>query len=220
MARGEMSASKEERMRDLTNGFLVVKRFEWVYAAFAEKPEFDKAIYALPLCGTGPDRLTVRYRGLDREAISPAAKGSLAELRLYELKGATIDGTEDFLTTPGDALDVLAWANEEAPGLYEIVWARLVANEAPPPEGFVRLGFEPTYFTSDHFSAICDCMCFPRWHGTDAGGVLFREHFDRLNVNGLFDDAAHASEFLAHYLSFDWTEKGDYEIVSVWAPAV
>jgi len=24
------------------------------------------------------------------------------------------------------------------------------------------LGFEPTWFWGDHFSAVCDCVCFPR----------------------------------------------------------
>lgn len=206
-------------MTNLTNGFLVVKRFEHIYSTFAKRSGFDKDIYALPLTGTTHSRLTVRYRGLDREAISPSPKGLLAEIRLYELKGNAIDGTEDFLTTHGDALDVLSWANVEFPGAYEIVWTRLASNEGPPPEGFACLGFDATYLTGDHFSAICDCMCFPRWHGTDPEGVLFRDHFNRLNTNGLFDDAEHASKFLARYLSFDWTETGDYEIASVWAPA-
>jgi hypothetical protein len=60
--------------------------------------------------------------------------------------------------------------------------------------------------------------CFPRWHGTDPEGVLFREHFERLNRHGLFESAQEASAFLAFYLSFDWTETGEYEIAEVWAP--
>jgi hypothetical protein len=202
----------------ITSGFLVVKRFAALYAEFARDPEFDMPFYALPLFGAGPERLAVRYRGLDRDALTPQAKGSLAEIRLRELKGETIDGTEDFLATREQALDVLGWADEETPDVYEIIWTRIAGNEAAPPDGFTCLGFEPTYFTGDHFSAVCDCMCFPRWHGTDPEGVLFLPHFARLNPNGLFDDAAHASEFLAHYLSFDWTETGDYQIASVWAP--
>jgi hypothetical protein len=200
------------------SGFLVVKRFEALYRAFAGDPKFDHDIYALPLFGTDPDRRTVKYRGLDREAIAPFAKGSLAQIRMFELNGDDIDGSEDFLSTLDGARDVLGWANEEAPGTFEIIWTRVAGVPDAVPAGFGPLGFEPTYFTSDHFSAICDCMCFPRWHGTDAEGTLFRAHFDRLNASGLFDGAPDASAFLAYYLSFDWTETGDYEIAEVWAP--
>ena len=106
-----------------------VKRYDALYRAFAQRAEFDNAIYALPLFGTDPERLSVRYRGLDRDAISPAPKGTLAEIRLHELRGDTIDGTEDFLATHAQALDVFGWAEEEAPGDYEIVWARLAARD-------------------------------------------------------------------------------------------
>jgi hypothetical protein len=58
-------------------------------------------------------------------------------------------------------------------------------------------------------------MCFPRWHGTDREGTLFREHFARLNENALFDSAEHAEEFLAFYRSLDWAEIGDYVVAEV-----
>jgi hypothetical protein len=204
----------------VTSGFLVVKRFEALYRAFATDPKFDWDVYALPLFGTSPERPTVRYRGLDREPLTPFAKGSLAQVRMLELKGKEIDGTEDFLTTEKQAIDVLGWTKEETPEQYEIVWAKISDRLDRPPSMFERLGFEPTYFTGDHFSAICDCMCFPRWHGTDREGTLFRSHFDRLNSNGLFDDPRTAADFLAYYLSIDWTERGEYEIAEVWAPVV
>jgi hypothetical protein len=166
------------------------------------------------------ERLTVRYRGIDRNALTPFAKGSLAEVRLLELKGGQIDSTEDFLTTYKQAIDVLGWTKEESSEDYEIIWAKIADRPDRPPSTFQRLGFEPTYFMGDHFSGICDCMCFPRWHGTDREGKLFRSYFDRLNSNGLFDDAPTAAEFLAYYLSIDWTERGEYEIAEVWAPVV
>lgn len=202
---------------EITSGFLVVKRFEALYKEFAAKPDFCADIHALPLAGTGPERLAVRYRGLDRDAVSPDAKGSLAEIRLFELRSESYDGTNDFLFRHVDALDVLRWVEDEASDVYEIAWTCVAGAPASPPAGFRLLGYEPTYFTSDHFSAIRDCMCFPRWHGTDNEGVLFRPYFERLNPNGLFDDPAEASAFLAHYRSFDWTETGDYEIAAVWA---
>ncbi len=95
-----------------TAAFLAFLVGAGLLAAFAEKPVPDQASYALPLSGTGHDRRTARYRGFAREAISPAAKGSLAEMRLYERKGATIDGAGAFLTIPEEELDVLTCANE------------------------------------------------------------------------------------------------------------
>jgi hypothetical protein len=201
----------------VNSGFLVVKRFEALYRAFASEPGFTSPIYALPLFGTSPDRLAVKYRGLDRNAIGPNGNGSLAAIRMLEINGEDLYGTDEFLATHRDAQDVLGWADQETPDTYEIVWTRIAGHEAEPPSGFESLGFEPSYFLSDHFSAICDCMCFPRWHGTDEEGTAFRAFFERLNPNGLFDEARVASEFLAHYLSFDWTERGHYEIAEVWA---
>jgi len=204
---------------DVECGFLVVKRFEALYREFAAKPKFDRSIYALPVFGTGPERVAVKYRGLDRDAVDGRDKGTLAQIHLHELEEAgVIKEFVGLLPDAKHAADVLGWAEMEFPDTYEIVWARIAGTFAGPPEGFACLGLEPSYFVSDHFSPICDCMCFPRWHGTDPEGALFRDHFERLNHNGLFDSATHAQEFLTYYLSFDWTETGDYEIAEVWAP--
>ena len=77
------------------------------------------------------------------------------------------------------------------------------------------LGYDPTWFIGDHFSAIADCMCFPLWHGTDEAGTLFKTYHDRLNGNALYDNAEDALEFLNYYRSFDWTETGEYVIAEV-----
>jgi len=85
------------------------------------------------------------------------------------------DFGDGFLGTLEQAMDVLRWAHEETPEAYEVAWARVAGTSEAPPAGFVLLGFEPSYFTGDHFSAVCDCLCFPRWHGTDPEGTLFSE---------------------------------------------
>lgn len=200
----------------VTSGFLVLKRFEHLFREFAAKPAFDRRIYALPVFGDDPSNATTRYRGLDRDAIQPYARGSLAEIRMAELDPDDTGG--GFIGTLEHALDVLQWAEQEAPGVYELAWARVAGGSQAPPAAFERLGFEPSYFTGDHFSASCDSLCFPRWHGTDPEGLLFAEHFERLNRDGLFPSAEEARVFLAYYLSFDWTETGEYEIAEVWAP--
>ena len=216
----------------ILSGFLVVKRFEALYRDFASTGRFDRAIYALPVGGTGPDRVAVQYRGLDRDAIRPwrdkpwgDKEATSPRIRMAELLRAmlddpafTFDGQEDFLRNERDAHQVLKWAEEEAPGDYEISWARVAGAPDAPPSGYQLLGYEPTYFVSDHFSPLCDCMCFPRWHGTDEEGSLFLDYFERLNPCGLFDDKQAAESFVAHYLSFDWTEQEDYLIAEVWAP--
>jgi hypothetical protein len=196
------------------SGFLILKRFEQLFREFATKPGFDRRIYALPVFGDDLSKATIRYRGLDRDAIRPDARGSLAEIRMAELDPDDVG--DGFLGTLEQAMDVLRWAHEETPDAYEVAWARVAGTSEAPPAGFDLLGFEPSYFTGDHFSAVCDCLCFPRWHGTDPEGTLFGEHFKRLNRDGLFHLAAEASAFLAYYLSFDWTETGDYEIAEVW----
>lgn len=203
------------------SGFLVVKKFEVLHQEFCSKAEFDRAIYALPVKGTQPDQLTVRYRGIDRDALACFDEGSVGEVRMEELKReGRVDPDDELILSLDDARDVLRWMEQERPGVYEIVWTRIAVRGAEPPTGWRSLGFEPTYFGGDHFSAICDCMCFPRWHGTDQEGTLFADYFSRLNSSGLFGDATTAKEFLDCYLSFDWTETGDYEIAEVWAPSI
>src|SRR5436190_2316546 len=191
-------------------GFLIVKRFAVLYGEFASRSEFDRAIYALPLFGTGPERLSVAYNGLDRDPLSayPNDPALAAEMRMAELES---NGRceDSFLADQEGVVDVLAWCEGERPGVYEPVWARVAGGTAVPPAGYAKAGYEPSYFPNGYFSAVCDCMCFPRWHGTDPEGVLFHEHFQRLNQYGLFRDSNHAAEFLKYYLSFDWIERGD-----------
>ncbi len=59
-------------------------------------------------------------------------------------------------------------------------------------------------------------MLFPRWHGTDPEGVLFLEHFRKLNAHGLFETAEAAGEFLEYYVSFPQSEQGDYVIAEIF----
>lgn len=202
-----------------TSSFFVVKRFDVLYREFAANPAFTSAIYALPVAGRDPSSSRVRYAGIDRDPIRPYLKGSLAQIRMAEIakqQGRDVFD-EELLASLPEAEDVLAWTQDEAPGVYEIVWARVAATTEAAPTDFVRQGFEPTYFNyGGHFSALCDALAFPRWHGTDREGTAFREHYERLNVHGLFDDANSATDYLEHYLSFDWTERGDFEIIEVW----
>ena len=199
--------------------YLIVKRFEVLYKEFAQDPEFNRAIYGVPLFGTDWSTSRVRYHGLDRDPISAwdDPRALLAEIRMAEIwDGPT--WVKFVLLQSEDVTDVLKWAEAEVPGEYEPVWARLAGFDITPPTSYRLAGYEPSYFPGGCFSASCDCMCFPRWHGTDPEGVLFSEHFKRLNGYGLFNSANEADNFLTYYLSFDWTEMGDYESIEVWIP--
>ena len=177
------------------HGFFVVKRFESLYREFAQETRFKIPTYAFPLFGTDPGRLSVRYHGLDRDAVCGKKKrnATLAEIRFDELErvGAVVD---EVIQSQEHADEILEWAEKERPGDYEIIWGRIRASAAVPPTGFRSIGWEPTYFGGDHFSAVCDCMCFPRWHGTDPDGTQLREYFARLNANGLFPAASTAAD--------------------------
>ncbi|HEX7663241.1 MAG TPA: hypothetical protein VF407_01955 [Polyangiaceae bacterium] len=202
-----------------TSMFFVLERFDVLYRKYAAKPGFDRPIYALPVHGTEPGAVSKRYVGLDRDPICAYAGGSLAQIRLAEIaKAKKRDSlTEDLLLSIEDANDVLEWAEREALGTYELAWARIAGTNDLPPAGFERRGCEPTY-ANGHFSAICDALAFPRWHGTDRGGTAFRSWFERLNDHALFDHASDAAAYLDFYVSFDWTERGVFEIVEVWTP--
>jgi hypothetical protein len=215
-------------------GFLVVKRFDVLYAEFAAKPAFNAHIYALPRFGASPDDVAKQYHGLGRDplassnppppphitpihAFESANLFLAAEMRMCELEQE--DRCWNFLIYDRDGLnDVLRWLEEEHERCYETLWARVSGSEAQPPNGYRRLGYEPSYFPRGHFSTVADAMCFPRWHGTDSEGVLFVEHFDRLNSSALFNDANAAKAYLDYYLSFSWTERGDFSVAEVWAP--
>ena len=208
-----------------TSAYLVVTRFEVLYTRFANDPRFDGDLYAVPLRGTRPGFRSVRYRGLDRDPLTPwppvlagavESPAPAAETFMAKLDD---EGRCDIASifSADDVAEVLRFAEGEHPREFEAVWARVVGFSEPAPRSYERLGFEPSFFPSGWFSPIADCMCFPRWHGTDREGVAFRQYFDQLNPYGLFASAELAGDFLAHYLSFDWTETGDYELIELWA---
>ncbi|RPI00281.1 MAG: hypothetical protein EHM72_09700 [Calditrichaeota bacterium] len=114
-----------------------------------------------------------------------------------------------------DARDVYLTLGE--PKDWEILWVRLTEETGQAPPQSVRLGFEPSWYPKGYFSALCDCMCFPRWHGTDEAGTLFADYHARLNAHGLFESQNDAVDFIRFYVSLDWRETGDYSVVEVYS---
>jgi len=220
-------------MEACRSAFLVVKTFQVLYESFSNRLPQGTAIYSLPQEGIKPDAVAKKYRGLDREPLSGWSLESMARLlrtnptavpiperaAILAMAALENDGRakDDLLLFLQDARDVYLTLGE--PNDWEILWVRLGDASVDPPAQTALLGFEPTWFPEGDFSPVCDCMCFPRYHGTDRKGTLFADHYARLNGHGLFDSPSDAADFLRFYRSFDWTEGGEYSIVGVYALA-
>ncbi len=219
-------------MTALESAFLIVRKFDVLYRSHGYRTPRGTQIYSLPQEGIEPDAVRKKYRGLDGEPLTGLPLDSLAKILRFNAAAVPIvertatlamaqlsaapGAQEDFLLTSfEDARDVYLTLGE--PKDWEIVWARLTEESGQAPPQSVRLGCEPSYYPDGYFSALCDCMCFPRWHGTDEAGTLFADYHARLNAHGLFESQHDAAEFLRFYLSFDWTETGEYSIVEVYA---
>jgi len=208
-----------------TSGYLIVRSFDWMYRDFNRPAETDHSVYSIPRSGVAPDQCPKKYRGIGRNPLGlwfpdlddgsppPAEPEASAFLATLDEAGRSAD---DFIPMWEDVKGV--WAKLKAPSNWEVVWAAKCAAEVAAPPRSKLLGYEPTWFTGDHFSALCDCMCFPVWHGTDEAGELFAEHHDRLNKHALFGSQRDAENFLEYYTSFDWTETGEYAIAELRLP--
>ena len=213
-------------MDKFDSGFLIVRPYAWLYQRFWKPAEPDQFIYAIPRKGADPDSNEKRYHGISREPLQawfeelrdtphvkiPEDLRAASALRLLEDDGRS---AEDFIFDAADAGEI--FSKLDHPNSWELIWAANADAPIAEPAHTRLLGFDPTWFYDDHFSAIADSMCFPMWHGTDQDGTLFQEYFSRLNEYSLFPSADLAKEFLEFYLSFDWTETGDYLIAKIMA---
>lgn len=202
---------------EVTSGFLFVEKFEILFKKFADQLKLDRQIYAIPQKGQSPTEVAIRYSGMGRDALVACDDGkTLAELRLSELEEQCL-AVDGIIFSRQEAQTVASCL--EPNSTYEMIWVREVGSDIKPPDDFISVGFEPTYFLGSQFSALCDSMIFPMWHGTDEDGELFVDHFAMLNAQGLFPTAEVSQQFLSYYLSFDWTEKGDYVITEIFLNA-
>jgi hypothetical protein len=211
----------------MASGYLIPTRFDVLYRRAIANGTYDPAPAPRPFYGIPtamlPEPMTQpkRYRGIDRE---PLCALSYEDARLFSEAGTQVaandgmaflsaveaaTGREDgWITSIDDALKAWELLGEDK-NRYEVLFGREVGDSAPLPPGVLFLGCDAAYFVFDHFSCICDALFFPRWHGTDKEGVLFQEHFNKLNANGLFDTNDAALAYLKYYLSFDWTERAE-----------
>lgn len=200
-----------------------------MYLDFDRPAESGQVVYSIPRRGVRPELCPKRYRGIARQPLvlwfeelagsdgstPPREPEASAFLRTLDDAGRSAD---DFILEWEDVRAL--WAKLRSPSDWEVIWAANCAAGVAAPSNTDLLGYEPTWFTGDHFSALSDCMCFPVWHGTDETGQLFAEHHGRLNEHALFSAPREAEEFLRYYRSFDWTETGEYVIAEVRLPRV
>jgi len=217
-------------------GFLIVHQFEEIYLDYCTRFEkvfrdywdlSDELIYSVPQRTLPPTQVRKKYRGIDRMPLVswPAREfpdetwmgreEPEASQAYYDLDTSN-RAQDDFILSLVDARHIYSLLrNRER---WEIIWAGNSELDLDRNGVGATIGFEPTWFSGDRFSAVCDCMCFPKWHGTDKKGVLFANHYERLNGHALFNSRDDAKEFLKYYLSFDWTETGDYVIAEICLP--
>ena len=183
------------------NGFCIVENFDYTYQK--ELPRFKKIAgikpYGLPN-GSVPRK---KYLGIGNRAYpeDPA--------RFWE----------DDVTLPKDESEALEirdvyYSKEHC----DVVWFKVHGSTADVPVGYEFCGYDINY-TPDldgAYSIINDCMFVCKWHGCDAEGTEFLDYYNKLNENGLFADVNTALDYMKHYLSFDWSERGMYCICEIY----
>ncbi len=212
---------------------------EALYEEARRRGEYDKDhLPPIPIYGIyHPDRdlndgSTRRYRGIDRESLyglsfdfvemikraDPYWPGEATEAtNLLDALDSSSEGSDGWVIALEDMARVwvAVGADQEK---YEVIFGKEYEDRSPIPQGVEYLGTDTAYMGGDNFSCICDALFFPRWHGTDPEGALFREHFDKLNSHGLFNSNDEALDFLRYYHSFEWTEHcGTFTSIEVYA---
>jgi hypothetical protein len=207
------------------SGYLILRTYEFLYEEYLRTFTDPLPIYGVPRPSRAASLAEKRYRGIDRSALEPWTMSDLREGLEFiaappepqaslELQSLNVRGqaSGEVIRSYQDALSVVAKLSSRRD--WELVWA--APGTALRSPGAALLGFEPNSFAGDLFSPLSDTMFFPRWHGTDEEGQLFRQHFERLNPHGLFGAAEDAERFLAHYQSLPWAEEGEFKIIAVY----
>ena len=181
--------------------YCIVEKYEIHYQSNLPRfKEYPFRAYALPYADT-PEYV---YRGIGCNTLNEldAKKSGLS--------------SKDQIKSLADTEHYLSLYKES--NQYDIVYTRVVGSTKTIPDGFYSVGYDITYLPQLHgsFSIICDCMFVCKWHGCDEDGTAFQPYFDKLNTNGLFDDQQTAYDYMVHYLSFDWSERGNYYISEIY----
>ncbi len=191
----------EKPYEGIRAGFCIVEKYDYVYSK--ELPRFNsipgKKPYGLPY-GSIPQKV---YLGI----------GNLSQEKVPQKYPFYVEGC---LKTESEVVEIrnTLFTKEHC----DVVWFRVYGSDALPPDGYVSCGYDITFEPEfdGAFSIINDCMFICRYHGCDDEGTAFSSVFLLLNDNGLFDDVATAESYMRKYLSYDWSERGDYCICEIF----
>lgn len=197
----ETSVILEEPYEGISAGFCIVEKYDYVYQK--ELPRFNaepKAKpYGLPY-GDKPKRV---YAGIGNQSYEKVPQK-------YDFYLESCLKSESEVINLRDTL----FSSEHC----DVAWFRVYGADAEAPDGYKSCGYDVTCVPDINgaFSAINDCMFICRWHGCDSEGTAFLGYFNVLNQSGLFDDPQMALRYMKYYLSFEWSERGEFCLCEVF----
>ena len=197
----EINVIEEKAYDGIEAGFCIVEKYEYVYKK--ELPRFNKVPGTKPYGLPYEDIPKKKYLGI----------GNISYERIPQSFDFYIDSC---LKAESEVIQIRKTLFSEK--TCDIVWFRINGSNACIPDGYTACGYDVTYEPDINgaFSIINDCMFICKWHGCDEEGIAFLDFFLTLNQNGLFDKAETAIQYMKHYLSFEWAERGDYCICEIF----
>lgn len=197
----ETNVITEDQYNRVESGFCIVEKYDYTYQK--ELPRFNKIAGVKPYGLPYGDKPVKRYLGIGNQS-STEPPGYSWDI------DAILPNSEKEAVEIRDVFYSSAHCN--------VVWVRIQGSAATVPEGYQFYGCDVTYTPNIEgaYSIINDCMFICKWHGCDEEGTEFLDYFGQLNENGLFDKADTALGYMKHYLSFDWSERGEYCICEVF----
>lgn len=197
----ETNVITEETYNEINSGFCIVEKYDYVYnkelVRFNEVPGIKP--YALPY-GDKPQKTYLGIGNISHEKM-------IQDFIFY---------SESCLKSEEDVIEIKnTLFSEES---CDVVWFRVYSSAAIAPEGYKSCGYDITFVPEINgaYSIINDCMFICKWHGCDKEGTAFLDFFTSLNDNGLFDDVETAILYMKYYLSFEWTERGEFSIYEIF----
>ena len=198
---------------EVTAGFLVVKTFERMYRQYltkfkewwqVEHPNDEHILL---------EQMPGKYRGVARDPMEP----------WFEcFRGAGVFEEPTQLSDSGKAEGFFIFALDDAKKLFgmiwppverEIIWARRMDKDDPPPPKTAILGYEPIDFDGD-FSSLIAHVLFFRYSWTadldDPDGIRAKIHYTRLNKWGLFDTPTYARQYVDSFPLLPAHERPDH----------
>lgn len=201
---GDTGIINEEVYSGRESGFCIVEEYEHAYQK--ELPRFQKINFNI--LGSPPYALP--YEDIPRKKYLGIGNVSLSKDSEFYC-----DYNESLPHLEVDAIEI---RNKFFADETDLVWIKIYGSAIAMPEGYSFYGYDISFVPEIEgaFSIINDCMFICKWHGCDNEGSAFLKYFDSLNENGLFNDADTAFGYMKYYLSFDWTERGEYCICEIY----